>query len=571
MLKLNIRNLTKTLLFRALEAICNTGVANISDLDIFAHPEEHVDKHTQQQMELDEIKRADIANAMKKTRLETQNQALAKAAQMGIASELLGGDDLPGLGGNSATDMAGRRNSHLPAGLTGRRESSYGGRRESNAFKSSARKMSLANNFAGGLTASRRMSRKVSLVPSNNLLVEDGTGSKRNSERRKSSVAQRKSRVSRVSRVSKVSNRNAESEENDAFDFKFNVDESEPQRASAVRYTVGGAPEQETSGRTSLSVRNTLTNNGVTTANKSRHMLAQKVTAAIRMSQFSRTGGRQSLLGNSRRMSSSMNLRNINNKILSQSNTQMINPVKEHDDSETTESKENFEGGRRSIGGRKMSLSGIASQVGRGMGRRMSVDSIGIGIRESIKASAHAITGQVLTKDINEAIQNIAQPEKTRSILRNNHSRHRWSELRLGVRQSETGAKLSNVGLRISESKGGLRVSESKGGIRTSESKTNNNNRNFGSTFSFAEEKRIMEEMMEQDENPENDEEEVDEGEDENSGIHYRESQNFEFKDWSAAYLEEKVESESSGSDANDLFKERSLEYDQEEKDKEKG
>ena len=79
----------------ALGAICATGAANLEDMEVFAHPEDHVDKHTQQQMELDEIKRADIANAMKKSRLENQNQALAKAATMGIAPELLGGDDMP--------------------------------------------------------------------------------------------------------------------------------------------------------------------------------------------------------------------------------------------------------------------------------------------------------------------------------------------------------------------------------------------------------------------------------------------------------------------------------------------
>lgn len=93
----------------ALGAICATGAANLEDMEVFAHPEDHVDKHTQQQMELDEIKRADIANAMKKSRLENQNQALAKAATMGIAPELLGGDDMPGMEPRSSMDRRGTR------------------------------------------------------------------------------------------------------------------------------------------------------------------------------------------------------------------------------------------------------------------------------------------------------------------------------------------------------------------------------------------------------------------------------------------------------------------------------
>merc|ERR1719500_1335974 len=53
--------------------------------------------------------------------------------------------------------------------------------------------MSLATGFASGLGQSRRMSRKVSLVPSNNMLGsefnEEGRNSvRRNSTRRKSSV-----------------------------------------------------------------------------------------------------------------------------------------------------------------------------------------------------------------------------------------------------------------------------------------------------------------------------------------------------------------------------------------------
>ena len=45
--------------------------------------------------------------------------------------------------------------------------------------------------------------------------------------------------------------------------FNYNVDESEGNRPSAVRYTVGGAPNVPES-RQSLSTRNTLTNAGVT-------------------------------------------------------------------------------------------------------------------------------------------------------------------------------------------------------------------------------------------------------------------------------------------------------------------
>merc|ERR1719186_2381539 len=271
-------------------------------------------------------------------------------------------------------------------------------------------------------------------------------------------------------------------------------------------------------------------------------------------------------------MSSNMNLRNLGN--LGKSNTQLGGAIKENV-TENNESNEDFGDKFGENRGRsRMSLSN--------MGRRMSVDSIGIGIRESIKQSATAITGVCLTKDINEAIQNIAQPEKTRSILRNNHgpSRHRWSELRQSCQGSVSVTGL-NQGLRHSESRGGLRISESKQlriseskqlraseskQLRISESKTMQRSvsqRNFGSTFSFAEEneKAHFAELGEEDE-------------EEQEEINYRDSQQFEmnyrdsqqFQDWSAAYLEKGEESSSSGEDG--VFKEHSLEYDQEEKDR---
>ena len=51
--------------------------------------------------------------------------------------------------------------------------------------------------------------------------------------------------------------------------------------------------------------------------------------------------------------------------------------------------------------------------------------------------------------------------------------------------------------------------------------------------------------------------------------INYRTSQQFEFQDWSAAYQEkEEVASNSSSEVEGDLFKEHSLEYDQEHEDR---
>jgi len=556
---------------------------------------------------LDEIKRADIANAMKKSRLENQNQALAKAATMGIAPELLGGDDMPGMEPRSSMDrrgtLGGRRGSHLPGGLTGRRESNFGAavggaRRESMAggggpsFKGTARKMSLATGLTAGLTSSRRMSRKVSLVPSSNMLGENlnedgGNGGRRNSARRKSSVSTRNSVAPRKSRKSRMGNEPGENEENnDQFNFNYKVDESEGNRPSAVRYTVGGAPNVP-DGRQSLSTRNTLTNAGVTPANKSRHMLAQKVTAAIRMSQFSRGpgagGGRASLMaGAGRRMSRQF-----------ASTTNLAGPIKENESNDEIGSIKDQNTNNM---GRKMSITGIASHIS-GMGRRMSVDSVGIGIRESIRQSAAAITGATLTKDINEAIHNIAQPERTRSIhMRNNLgalSKTRWSESVTRVNMQSKSITQMNTGLRISESKqglrtsesrgGGLRISESNGGLRASESRQLRVSESKKLRISESKQLRISEsktmqrsvsqhfaEVEEEEEvAPVLEQEKVLELDEDGEEINYRTSQQFEFQDWSAAYQEkEEVASNSSSEVEGDLFKEHSLEYDQEHEDR---
>ena len=153
------------------------------------------------------------------------------------------------------------------------------------------------------------------------------------------------------------------------------------------------------------------------------------------------------------------------------STTNLAGPIKENESNDEIGSIKDQNTNNM---GRKMSITGIASHIS-GMGRRMSVDSVGIGIRESIRQSAAAITGATLTKDINEAIHNIAQPERTRSIhMRNNLgalSKTRWSESVTRVNMQSKSITQMNTGLRISESKQGLRTSESRGGgLRISES-----------------------------------------------------------------------------------------------------
>jgi hypothetical protein len=245
--------------------------------------------------------------------------------------------------------------------------------------------------------------------------------------------------------------------------------------------------------------------------------------------------------------------------------------------------------------GRKMSIAGAVSHIS-GMGRRMSVDSVGIGIRESIRQSAAAITGATLTKDINEAIHNIAQPERTRSILRNNQSKTRWSESvtrvnnmkgqSKSITQMNTGLRISESkqGLRTSESRGGLRISESKGGLRASESRQLRVSESKKLRISESKQLRISEsktmqrsisqhfaDFEEEEEAPptleaQDNKVELDEDGEE---INYRTSQQFEFTDWSAAYQEkEEVISNSSSEVEGDLFKEHSEEYDQEHVDR---